>query len=91
MEDKSNAAPALVDLGEAQRRHAMTRFAVLQPYLEGETPLVSLSARIWRSDPNGRALAGALSTRWSCRVGQARPWRYRTVHPSAATAHPTNS
>jgi transposase-like protein len=39
MEDKSNSAPALVDLSEAQRRQAMTRFAMLRPYLEGDAPL----------------------------------------------------
>lgn len=39
MEDKSNSAPALADLSEAQRRQAMTRFAVLRPYLEGDIPL----------------------------------------------------
>jgi putative transposase len=39
MEDKSNTAPALGDLSEAQRRQAMTRFAVLRPYLEGDGPL----------------------------------------------------
>jgi putative transposase len=39
MEDKSNSAPALVDLSEAQRRQAMIRFAVLRPHLEGDTPL----------------------------------------------------
>ncbi len=39
MEDKNNSAPALVDLSEAQRRQAMTRFAVLRPYLEGDAPL----------------------------------------------------
>ncbi len=39
MEDKNNSAPALVDLSEAQRRPAMTRFAVLRPYLEGDAPL----------------------------------------------------
>lgn len=43
MEDKSNAAPALADLNEAQRRHSMTRFAVLQPYLEGDTPLACIA------------------------------------------------
>ena len=39
MEDKSNSAPALVDLSEAQRCQAMNRFAVLRPYLEGDAPL----------------------------------------------------
>ena len=39
MEDKNNSAPALVDLSEAQRRQAMTRFAVLRPHLEGDAPL----------------------------------------------------
>ena len=43
MEDKSNAAPALAELSDAQRRHAMTRFAVLQPYLEGDTPLACIA------------------------------------------------
>jgi putative transposase len=39
MEDKSNAAPTLVELSEAQRHKAMIRFAVLRPYLEGHAPL----------------------------------------------------
>ena len=39
MEDESNSATALVDLSEAQRRRAMTRFAMLRPYLEGDVPL----------------------------------------------------
>jgi putative transposase len=39
MEKESNSTPALVDLSEAQRRQAMTRFAVLRPHLEGDAPL----------------------------------------------------
>jgi putative transposase len=38
MEDR-NSATAAGDLSEAQRRQAMTRFAVLRPYLEGNVPL----------------------------------------------------
>ena len=36
---QNNSALVLVDLSEAQRRQAMTRFAVLRPYLEGDAPL----------------------------------------------------
>lgn len=43
MEDESNSTPALVDLSEAQRRQAMTRFAVLRPYLEGDAPLARIA------------------------------------------------
>jgi putative transposase len=43
MEDKNNSTPALVDLSEAQRRQAITRFAVLRPYLEGDAPLARIA------------------------------------------------
>ena len=56
--------PELIALSETEREKALTRYRLLQPYLEGRSSLRQVTKKTSACLPNCPALGAALSPTW---------------------------